>query len=122
MARVLVLIPDLLFGSQVQGALSAAGYEAELVGETDKAVRSLARIPVPAVMVVNLANPDFDGLAFVRELEGGDALVGTLLLGVHSHVDVQTRKLAERANFARVVPRSRMAREGAQIVRELISS
>ncbi len=121
MARVLVLIPDLLFGSQVQGALSAAGYETELVGETDKAVKSLAKIPVPAVMVVDLANPDFDGLAFVQGLEDGAALVGTRILGVHSHVDEQTRLRAEQAKFDRVVPRSRMAREGAALVASLIS-
>ena len=33
MARVLALVPDLLFGSQVQGMLAAAGDEVDLVGE-----------------------------------------------------------------------------------------
>ena len=32
MARVVALVPDLLFGSQVQGMLAAAGDEVELVG------------------------------------------------------------------------------------------
>ncbi len=33
MARVLALVPDLLFGSQVQGSLTAAGHEVELIGD-----------------------------------------------------------------------------------------
>ena len=33
MARVLALVPDLLFGSRVQGALTAAGHEVELIGD-----------------------------------------------------------------------------------------
>ena len=32
-ARVVALVPDLLFGSQVQGMLAAGGHEVELVGE-----------------------------------------------------------------------------------------
>ena len=31
MARVLALVPDLLFGSRLQGALAAAGHEVELL-------------------------------------------------------------------------------------------
>ena len=33
MARVLALVPDLLFGSRVQGALTAAGHEVELIAD-----------------------------------------------------------------------------------------
>ncbi len=34
MARVTALVPDLLFGSNVQGALGAAGHEVQLVGSS----------------------------------------------------------------------------------------
>ena len=33
MARVLALVPDLLFGSRVQGDLTAAGHDVQLIGD-----------------------------------------------------------------------------------------
>jgi len=56
MARVLVLVPDLLFGSKVQSMLEQAGHEVEMVGsEGDglsrlvrEACDSLASIPIGA--------------------------------------------------------------------------
>ena len=43
-------------------------------------------------------------------------------LGFYSHVDVETKKRAEAAGFDRVVPRSRMAREGPALVEALAST
>jgi hypothetical protein len=40
-------------------------------------------------------------------------------LAFYSHVDVEVRERAERAGFDLVVPRSRMAREGADLVERL---
>ena len=44
MARVVAFIPDLLFGSNVVGALQAGGYEPVLVSD---ATRSGASCPAP---------------------------------------------------------------------------
>jgi len=46
----------------------------------------------------------------------------TRLLGFYSHVDAEVRERAERAGFDLVVPRSRMAREGAALVAALAGS
>jgi len=43
-------------------------------------------------------------------------------LGFYSHVDQEMRKAADAAGFSRVVPRSRMAREGAALVAGLLPS
>ena len=40
-------------------------------------------------------------------------------LGFYSHVDAHVRERAEQAGFDLVVPRSRMAREGAELVERL---
>ena len=37
MARVVAFVPDLLFGSKVQGMLAAAGHEVDLVSTSDAA-------------------------------------------------------------------------------------
>ncbi len=108
MALVLALVPDLLFGSRVQGALTAAGHEVELIGDEDRLRDRLndPEAPAAGVLVVDLTNEDLDGARLVESLSG------IRTLGFYSHVDVGVRERAERAGFDLVVPRSRMAREG----------
>ena len=57
------------------------------------------------------------------EAENPEALVGLGLpvLGYYSHVDAETRQVAEAAGVDLVVPRSRMARELPQLVERLLS-
>jgi hypothetical protein len=117
MPRVLALIPDLLFGSRVHGALAAAGYEVELVGETGLLDGGLDGV---SVLVVDLTNEDFDGSSLVEHLRGEGTLGGTRTLGFYAHVDVHVRERAAQAGFDLIVPRSRMAREGAELVNRLL--
>ncbi|HWY90016.1 MAG TPA: hypothetical protein VNY31_05030 [Solirubrobacteraceae bacterium] len=122
MARVLALTADLLFGSRIQGDLAAAGDEVELIpdearlrarlGEADK--------PVADVLVVDLIDAELDGARIVETLATEGALSSVATLGFYSHVDVPARERAERAGFDRIVPRSRMAREGAELVSVLV--
>jgi hypothetical protein len=100
-ARVFLLCPDLLFGSKLDGALRAAGHELVAAGE-------------PAdVMVVDLtADPE----RRIEESEGA----GLPRLGFYSHVEQDVRRRAEEAGFERVVPRSRMAREGPALVDSML--
>jgi DNA-binding NarL/FixJ family response regulator len=118
MARVVALVPDLLFGSQVQGMLVAAGDEVELVGDETRLRDRLgdAAAPAVAVLVVDLTNEALDGPALVETLSAEGALARTRTLGFYSHVDVAVRERAQEAGFDLVVPRSRMAREGAALV------
>src|SRR4029077_6238102 len=113
MARVVALIPDLLFGSRVRGELLAARDEVELVADPARLRELLVRA---AVLVVDLTNPDLDGAALVRELIGACVLQGVGTLGFYSHVEPAVRERALAAGFDQVVPRSRMAREGAELV------
>ena len=66
MARVLALVPDLLFGSRVQGALTAAGHEVELVVDESRPGAWATLADAPGVLVVDLADEDLDGAAFVE--------------------------------------------------------
>jgi hypothetical protein len=123
MARVLALVPDLLFGSRVQGALTAAGHEVELVGDErrlrDRLGDSAAQ--AAAVLVVDLTDADLGGAGIVEALSEAGELRGVRTLAFYSHVDAPARERAERAGFDLVVPRSRMAREGAELVTRLVS-
>jgi hypothetical protein len=137
MARVLALIPDLLFGSRVQSALTVAGHEVELLVDPARfADRLGGRLEErlreePArearVIVVDLTSTELDGPTLIGEMrarrtgaKGGTSAGGRArVLGFYAHVDAATRERAERAGFDLVVPRSRMAREGAELVSRL---
>jgi hypothetical protein len=118
MARVLALVPDLLFGSRVQGTLSAAGHTVELIGDEGRLRRRLADAgePAAAVLLVDLTNDELDGPTLVRTLSQEGRLAGMRTLGFYSHVDVPARERAEQAGFDVVVPRSRMAREAPELL------
>jgi len=115
-ARVLALVPDLLFASNVQGALRAAGHEVELASGAEGLG---GRVAGHNVLVVDLTTDVVDGVALVEGLRGDGALRGVRTLGVYAHVDVDTKRRAGTAGFDLVVPRSRMAREGAALVTRL---
>jgi CheY-like chemotaxis protein len=123
MARVVALIPDLLFGSKVQAALVAAGHEVELVSDRAAVARRLGGGECD-VLVVDLTDPDLDGPGLVEDLLSNEAVrarthARAQTLGFYAHVDTAIRDRAERAGFDLVVPRSRMAREAAAIVSDL---
>lgn len=131
MARVLALTRDLLFGSQVQGALTLAGYDVELLADEALLKRRLADLAEGEadggggsadVLVVDLTDADLDGSSIVAGLIAAGALGSTRTLGFYSHVDVDARERAERAGFDVIVARSRMAREGVELVAGLLAA
>src|ERR1035437_6816236 len=98
MVRVVAFIPDLLFGSNVIGSLRAAGHEPVLVGDlTFEAAERIEHVRM-------LRPPGVATLAF------------------YAHVESEVRARAEEAGFDLVIPRSRMAREGAALVDRLLSA
>jgi hypothetical protein len=101
-ARIALLCPDLLFGSKVQGALRAAGHD---VVAPDA--------PAADILVVDLT-------ADVEERLGAVRAANVPTLGFYSHVEQDVRRSAEAAGIDRVVPRSRMAREAAELVERLL--
>jgi CheY-like chemotaxis protein len=118
MARVAALIPDLLFGSKVQSALQDAGHEVDLITGEVEAWDEVGGIEV---LVVDLTSPDVDGVEVFETLATGGELHAVRSLGFFAHVEPEVRQRALQAGFDLVVPRSRMAREGARLVEGLLS-
>ena len=117
MARVAALIPDLLFGSKVQSALEAAGHEVDLIAGEVEAWDEVGGIDL---LVIDLTAPDVDGVALYETLATAGELHEVRTLGFFAHVEPDVRDRALQAGFDVVVPRSRMAREGAQLVDRLL--
>lgn len=117
MATVVALVPDLLFGSRVQGLLAAGGHDVTLVA-TPVAAASALDIGAVDVLVVDLVTDLSDGVADGESLQRE----GLALLGFYAHTAPEVRDRALAAGFAQVVPRSRMNREGAQLVAALVGT
>ncbi|HEY0363271.1 MAG TPA: response regulator [Solirubrobacteraceae bacterium] len=118
MARVAALIPDLLFGSKVQSALQDAGHEVDLITGELEAWDEVGGIDL---LVVDLTSPDVDGVELFETLATGGELHAVRSLGFFAHVEPEVRERALQAGFDLVVPRSRMAREGARLVQGLLT-
>ena len=73
MARVLALVPDLLFGSHVQGSLTAAGHDVELISSESRLRERLGDSAAPGaeVLIVDLTNEDLDGAGILESLADG---------------------------------------------------
>ena len=113
MVRVVAFIPDLLFGSNVAGALSAAGHEVVLAADEATLRREL---PDSQLLVVDLTADAEQRIEQVRQLRPS----GVPALAFYAHVEADVREQAEAAGFELVVPRSRMSREGAQLAERVL--
>jgi hypothetical protein len=114
MARVLAFVPDLLFGSNVLGTLSAAGHEVSLVSNREALESGLDSAEV---LVVDLTADVEDRLELVGAALQRD---GLRTLAFFSHVETEVKTAAQARGFDQVVPRSRMARAGAELVAGLL--
>lgn len=120
MARVLAVVPDLLFGSKVLEQLGAAGHDVTLCQSEPQAWSALE--DGADVLLVDLTTDQLDGVVLVDSLRSAGALPSTIrTLAFYAHVDSDVKARAEAVGFDLVVPRSRMAREGTDLVARLVS-
>ena len=117
MSRVVAYVPDLLFGSNVVGALSAAGHEPVLVSRAEDLGAALAGADV---LVVDLTDDVAARIAAATVVLGSEGPPRTLAFFSHVEADVKAR--AVEAGFDLVVPRSRMARAAGDLVSQLVDA
>ena len=109
---VVLLTQDLMFGSKVEGMIREANAVAVLAQTPEAALREAS---VSQLLIVDLTADAFDGKSAV-------ATDPVPTLGFYAHTDDETRAAALEAGFDKVVPRSRMMREGVQIISALIAA
>ncbi len=99
MPDAIALVPDLLFGSRIQGALRQAGIDVAIVGEERLLREQLAeRDAQPGgVLIFDLTDPEVDGVEVLRHLRDAGAIGERRTLGFYAHVDVGARERAEEA-------------------------
>jgi hypothetical protein len=114
-ARVVAYIPDLLFGSRVLASVQASGHEGVLAGDPGALRKAL---PSAQAAIVDLTLDAAERIELVRDERPAELPV----LAFYSHVESDVRELARDAGFKLVVPRSRMARDGAALVAQLLAT
>jgi CheY-like chemotaxis protein len=114
-ARIVAFVPDLLFGSRVLEALQAAGHEVSLTGDAAQAGQAAAGAELLVVDLTDEPAERIERIAAVRPPR-------VPVLAFYAHVEAEVRTRAQRAGFELVVPRSRMAREGAALAAQLLTS
>ncbi len=113
MARTVAFVPDLLFGSNLVGALQAGSHEVVLVADPDDLAGALAGADV---LIVDLTADPGARIEAARPFLGSE---GPRTLAFFAHVERDVRADAEQAGFDLVVPRSRMARAASELVDQL---
>jgi nucleoside-diphosphate-sugar epimerase len=112
-ARVVAFVPDLLFGSNVVGALRASGHQVRLVSALEDV--SLSDVEVLVIDLTDDASARIEAAqAALARAEGG-----LRTLAFFSHVEADVRDAARAAGFDLVVPRSRIARAAGELVDQL---
>jgi hypothetical protein len=114
-ARVVAYVPDLLFGSRVLASVQESGHEGVLAGDPGALGGVL---PSAQAAIVDLTVDAAERIELVRRQRPAQIPV----LAFYSHVESDVRELAREAGFELVVPRSRMAREGAALVAQLLAT
>jgi hypothetical protein len=114
-ARVVAYVPDLLFGSNVLASVQAAGHEGVLVTEPSGLA---AALPGAAALVLDLTLDPAERIDHVRTARPA----GLPVLAFYAHVEADVRAQAQAAGFELVIPRSRMAREGGELIARLADS
>lgn len=95
--------------------LSASGHEAVLVADLEALRDSL---PGADAIVVDLTSDSSERIEHVRRCRPAEVRV----LAFYSHVETDVRERAQRAGLDLIVPRSRMAREGARLLDGLLTA
>lgn len=103
MARVLLMVSDLLLGSKVREAIKAAGHEIVSVSSAESVTQALAAGPA-ALLLADLSPRGADPIPLLGELKKGP-LAGVPMIGYFSHVDVPTMQRARDAGVE-ALPRS----------------
>lgn len=111
MARVLAVVPDLMFGSRVTELLGAAGHAVTVAAGPEAVSGAQAD-----VVVVDLVGDGSAATGLPASLPAADR---PAFLGIYGHTDPETRRRALAGGYDQVVPRSRFMRDADALVRGL---
>src|SRR6476659_9612020 len=85
--RILVVDDERAVRESLRRALELEGYEVELAGDGEEALRRLAEPGAPDALILDVLMPGIDGLEVCRRLRGDGNPVPVLMLTARAEVD-----------------------------------
>jgi CheY-like chemotaxis protein len=113
---MLVVVPDLLFGSKIREAARAAGVDLRFARTPDEILRH-AREAAPSLAVFDLDNRATDPIAAIQALKRDPTLAGIRIVGFVSHVRADLVSAARAAGADEVLARSAFVAQLGDILR-----
>lgn len=92
--RVLVVEDDAQLQVLAVRVLRTYGYEAEVAGDGQEALRLAARVPPPDLVLMDLALPDQDGIEVTRALKAANPDLGIIAVSAHAMASDRERARA----------------------------
>jgi CheY-like chemotaxis protein len=105
---VLGLVPDLMFGTQIEGVLERLGYRVELVRDASALADRVGEAGL-ALVLVDLAARGVDVPAAIRALKGDAGTAEVPVVAFGPHLDEAAREAARAAGADAVVANSKLA-------------
>lgn len=119
--RVLVIDDDLMFTTRIANGAQAAGFNATVTANGEDAV-GLARRLHPALVIINLASPRFDGSALSQELRRSPDTAAIPQLGYAGHREAAIRQQAADIGMDYVASNSEITSKTAELIGRLVGS
>ena len=111
--HVLIAVPDLFFLARIEAAATLAGTSLERCASAELTARCAARRPDLVILDLHAGG---DPLAGVRALKAAAELASIPVVGFYSHVEQDTRRLAQQAGVDQVLPRSAFTSRLAELL------
>ncbi len=113
MAKIVALVPDLMFGTRIEDVARQLGYSVQFVQRGEDAGALIARL-APALVVVAL-----DASHSMEAIEAGKR-AGAHVLAFGSHKNVELMQAAKAAGCDQVVARSQMAADLPNLLKKYV--
>jgi CheY-like chemotaxis protein len=105
---VLALVPDLMFGTQIEQVLKRLGYAAAFAKDAD-GLLTQARAERPDLVLLDLAARGVDVPAVIRSLKADATARAVPVVAFGPHLDGAARAAAQAAGADAVVANSKLA-------------
>ena len=114
--NIIAVVDDLFFASKIRGTAEELGVTARFARNID-AMLETARRDQPSLIICDLHSQKVDPMDLARQLKADEQLRSIPLLGFFSHVQTELQRLAKRAGFDQVIPRSSFTNNLAEIIK-----
>ena len=115
MAKILALVPDLMFSTRIEDATKYLGYTIRSIDVSDNAGEVLAR-EQPALVIVALDAANWQDVAVAAKR------TGARVLAFGSHKNIELMQQAKAMGCDEVVARSRMASELPSLLKKYVEA